>query len=91
MSSNVYGRNYDFWPRGYEARFALVQATGSYASIGSSHQLTGRLDGMNDLFPQRGRVSPERAFFGANVEPHRQPHLLAEKRFASARRAKATA
>ena len=48
MSSNVYGRNYDFWPRGYEARFALVQATGSYASIGSSHQLTGRLDGMNE-------------------------------------------
>jgi predicted choloylglycine hydrolase len=48
MSSNVYGRNYDFWPRGYEARFALVQPTGSYASIGSSHQLTGRLDGMNE-------------------------------------------
>src|SRR3954468_14030326 len=25
MSGDVYGRNYDFWPRGYEARFALVQ------------------------------------------------------------------
>ena len=48
MSSNVYGRNYDFRPRGYEARFALLQPTGSYASIGSSHQLTGRLDGMNE-------------------------------------------
>lgn len=48
MSGGVYGRNYDFWPRGYEARFALVQPTGSYASIGSSHQLTGRLDGMNE-------------------------------------------
>ena len=47
MSRGVYGRNYDFWPRGYEARFALVQPTGSYASIGGSHQLTGRLDGMN--------------------------------------------
>jgi predicted choloylglycine hydrolase len=48
MSSGVYGRNYDFWPRGYEARFALIQISGSYASIGGSHQLTGRLDGMNE-------------------------------------------
>lgn len=48
MGGGVYGRNYDFRPRGYEARFALVQPTGSYASIGSSHQLTGRLDGMNE-------------------------------------------
>jgi predicted choloylglycine hydrolase len=48
MSGGVYGRNYDFWPRGYEARFAFVQSSGSYASIGGSHQLTGRLDGMNE-------------------------------------------
>src|SRR3954447_1179174 len=48
MSGGVYGRNYDFRPRGYEARFALLQARGSYASIGGSHQLTGRLDGMNE-------------------------------------------
>ncbi|MEA2835303.1 MAG: hypothetical protein QOG66_3505 [Methylobacteriaceae bacterium] len=48
MSAGVYGRNYDFRPRGYEARFALVQVSGSYASIGSSHHLTGRLDGMNE-------------------------------------------
>ena len=48
MSGGVYGRNYDFRPRGYEARFALVQASGSYASVGGSHQLTGRLDGMNE-------------------------------------------
>ena len=48
MSGAVYGRNYDFWPRGYEARFALVQVRGSYASIGGTHQLTGRLDGMNE-------------------------------------------
>ena len=47
MSGGVYGRNYDFRPREYEARFVLVQARGSYASIGGSHQLTGRLDGMN--------------------------------------------
>jgi predicted choloylglycine hydrolase len=48
MRGGVYGRNYDFWPRRYEARFALVQAHGSYASIAGSHQLTGRLDGMNE-------------------------------------------
>jgi predicted choloylglycine hydrolase len=48
MSGGVYGRNYDFRPRQYEARFALVQVHGSYASIGGSHQLTGRLDGMNE-------------------------------------------
>jgi len=48
MSGGVYGRNYDFWPRKYEPRFALLQAHGSYASIGNSHQLTGRVDGMNE-------------------------------------------
>jgi len=48
MSGSVYGRNYDFWPRGYEARFALIQVPGCYASIGGTHQLTGRLDGMNE-------------------------------------------
>ena len=48
MSGGVYGRDYDFLPRGYEARFALVQARGSYASIGSTHLLTNRLDGMNE-------------------------------------------
>jgi predicted choloylglycine hydrolase len=47
MTADVYGRNYDFRPRYYEARFVLLQASGSHASIGSSHQLTGRLDGMN--------------------------------------------
>jgi predicted choloylglycine hydrolase len=48
MTAGVYGRNYDFRPRYYEGRFILVQARGSHASIGSSHQLTGRLDGMNE-------------------------------------------
>ncbi len=47
MTAGVYGRNYDFKPRYYEARFVLLQSSGAYASIGSSHQLTGRLDGMN--------------------------------------------
>jgi len=48
MSNGVYGRNYDFRVRQYDARFTLVQASGSYASIGGSHMLTGRLDGMNE-------------------------------------------
>jgi predicted choloylglycine hydrolase len=48
ISPGVYGRNYDFKPRYYGARFAVVQANGSFASIGSSELLTGRLDGMNE-------------------------------------------
>jgi predicted choloylglycine hydrolase len=48
VSSHVCGRNYDFRPRHYEARLVLLQATGSYASIGASALLTGRLDGMNE-------------------------------------------
>jgi predicted choloylglycine hydrolase len=47
MSAGVYGRNYDYRPRYYGARFALIQASGSHASIGASENLTGRLDGMN--------------------------------------------
>src|SRR5262249_53431331 len=47
MADGVYGRNYDFRPRYYGARFALVQATGCSASVGSSELLTGRLHGMN--------------------------------------------
>lgn len=48
ITPSVYGRNYDYRPRYYGARFALVQASGSYASVGSSEILTGRLDGMNE-------------------------------------------
>ena len=48
MTVDVYGRNYDFKPRYYGAQFVLMQASGCHASIGSSHQLTGRLDGMNE-------------------------------------------
>ena len=48
MTGDVYGRNYDYRPRQYGARFALVRATGSHASVGSSELLTGRLDGMNE-------------------------------------------
>ena len=48
ITADVYGRNYDFRPRYYGAQFTLLQARGTYASIGSTHQLTGRLDGMNE-------------------------------------------
>jgi predicted choloylglycine hydrolase len=48
MSPSAFGRNYDFRPHNYGARLALVQPTGSYASIGFSELLTGRLDGMNE-------------------------------------------
>jgi predicted choloylglycine hydrolase len=48
MTRGVYGRNYDFKPRYYGARFAFLQSSGSYASVGSSELLTGRLDGMNE-------------------------------------------
>jgi predicted choloylglycine hydrolase len=48
MSAASFGRNYDFRPRHYGARLALVQPTGSHASIGFSECLTGRLDGMNE-------------------------------------------
>jgi predicted choloylglycine hydrolase len=47
IGAGVYGRNYDYRPRHYDARFALIQASGSHASIGASENLTGRLDGMN--------------------------------------------
>jgi predicted choloylglycine hydrolase len=48
ITPNVYGRNYDYRPRYYGAQFALLQVRGSYAKIGSTRQLTGRLDGMNE-------------------------------------------
>jgi predicted choloylglycine hydrolase len=66
MSARVYGRNYDFRPRGYEARFAFVQASGTYASAGASHLLTGRLDGMNEHGLAIGLqlVKPRRAYPG---------------------------
>jgi predicted choloylglycine hydrolase len=48
MSAAAFGRNYDFRPQDYGARLALVLPTGSYASIGFSELLTGRLDGMNE-------------------------------------------
>jgi predicted choloylglycine hydrolase len=48
VAADVYGRNYDNRPRYDAAQFTLLQASGSYASVGSTHELTGRLDGMNE-------------------------------------------
>jgi predicted choloylglycine hydrolase len=48
MTGAVYARNYDNRPRHYSSQFTLLQMSGSYASIGSTHELTGRLDGMNE-------------------------------------------
>jgi predicted choloylglycine hydrolase len=45
-SARAYGRSDDFRQR--VSGGALVQARGSYASIGGSHQLIVRLDGMNE-------------------------------------------
>jgi predicted choloylglycine hydrolase len=62
MANGVYGRNYDNKPRYYGARFVLMQASGSHASIGASALLTGRIDGMNQhgltLGLHRVRKSP---------------------------------
>lgn len=49
MHASVYGRNYDFQPKRYGARFAFVQPAGSFASVGASEILAGHLDGMNGV------------------------------------------
>jgi predicted choloylglycine hydrolase len=48
MTGAVYGRNYDNRPLYYSGQFTLLQMNRGYASIGSTHELTGRLDGMNE-------------------------------------------
>jgi len=67
----VYGRNYDFQPRNYGARLALVQPAGSLASVGASEMLTGRLDGMNErgltVGLHRVRTSPRLPGFSCVV------------------------
>jgi predicted choloylglycine hydrolase len=64
MADGVYGRNYDYKPRYYDAQFSVVHAKGSYASIGASAIITGRLDGMNQHGLVAGlhlvRTSPRR-------------------------------
>jgi hypothetical protein len=64
MTHGVYGRNYDYRPRHYGARFAVVHPRGSHASIGATEIITGRLDGMNQHGLAVGlhlvRMSPRR-------------------------------
>ena len=70
MTANVYGRNYDNRPRYYAAQFTLLQASGTYASIGSTHELTGRLDGMNQhgLMIGLHRISKRPRFPGLSAD-----------------------
>jgi len=67
----VYGRNYDYRPRNYGARLAFVQPAGSFASVGASEMLTGRLDGMNErgltVGLHRVRTSPRLPGFSCVV------------------------
>ena len=67
----VYGRNYDYRPRNYGARLAFVQPTDSFASVGASEMLTGRLDGMNErgliIGLHRVRTSPRLPGFSCVV------------------------
>jgi len=48
VNDGYYVRNYDFSPELYDARLVFSNPTNGYASIGFSHQLIGRLDGMNE-------------------------------------------
>src|SRR5215469_114186 len=70
ITADVYGRNYDYRPRYYGAQLTLLQARGSYASIGSTHQLTGRLDGMNEhgLMIGLHQVSKSPRFSGLSAD-----------------------
>jgi predicted choloylglycine hydrolase len=71
IHSAVYCRNYDFRPRHYGARLAFVQPAGSFASVGTSEMLTGRLDGMNEhgltVGLHRVRTSPRLPGFSCAV------------------------
>ena len=48
VNDDYYVRNYEFSPEIYDARFVFSNPIGSYASVGFSQQVIGRLDGMNE-------------------------------------------
>ena len=48
VKDGYYVRNYDFSPDMYDARLVFTNPTEGYASVGFSHQVIGRLDGMNE-------------------------------------------
>ncbi|WP_112182515.1 MULTISPECIES: C45 family autoproteolytic acyltransferase/hydolase [Paraliobacillus] len=48
INDGYYARNYDFSPELYDARLVITNPTNGYASVGFSHQVIGRLDGMNE-------------------------------------------
>lgn len=47
-NNTYYVRNYDFSDTLYDARFVFQKPASGYASVGFSHQILGRLDGMNE-------------------------------------------
>lgn len=48
INEDFYVRNYDFSPEIYDARLVFSNPTDSYASVGFSQQVIGRLDGINE-------------------------------------------
>lgn len=48
VNDDNYVRNYDFSPELYDARLVFCNPTDGYASVGFSHSVIGRLDGMNE-------------------------------------------
>lgn len=46
--NGYYARNYDFSPDLYDGRLVFTRPEQGYAAIGFSHQVVGRLDGMNE-------------------------------------------
>ncbi|MFJ7698817.1 C45 family autoproteolytic acyltransferase/hydolase [Lysinibacillus fusiformis] len=48
VNDDYYVRNYDFSPELYDARLVFCNPTDGYASVGFSHSVIGRLDGMNE-------------------------------------------
>lgn len=48
VNNGYYVRNYDFSPELYDARLVFSNPIDGYTSVGFSHQVIGRLDGMNE-------------------------------------------